>query len=113
MERQITISVIYHHDIKITVPKFYKSILQDEYIAIMDDDNVVCTYEGPTFNNVEHGTTNAFKHRIERAYNNWTEITEQEFMDHYENYLQTLSLKPQLIEKPEHPGNEIIKNSIK
>lgn len=113
MKNQITIKVTYHHDLKISVPKFYKSLLEDEYIGILDDDNIISTYVGPTYNNVEHATSEVAKYKIERALNTWNEITEQEFMDHYEGYLKTLTLKPTLVEVEEHPGNEIIKNSIK
>lgn len=110
----ITIPIHYTHELKIECPLFFRSILKDEHLAIFGDDNVVSTYEGPTFNTVEHGTVEVFKHRIERAYNNWDKITEEEFMEYYEHYLTTLSFKPQLVEvQAVHPGYEIIKNSIK
>lgn len=87
-------------DIEISVPMFKKK--NDDwqyYVAILNDKTgiSITLSEETGYFNITHSPPHAMDHSIIPALN-WEDISEEEFLEAHEKALQSLSLKPQLVE---------------
>ena len=114
---KIKLTVKHETEINIELPIFYKRPTEgfkvDEYLGVLDDDHVINLYIGDSYESLNHATVENYKEKITEAVTKWNRITEFEFMEAYEHYVSHLSLKPILVDKPQHPGYKAIENSIK
>lgn len=102
------------HEIEITIPFFRKRIEHgfSEYLAMLTEGHV------NTISQSEHSQMIGIQPKwvkegdIVKAFREWEEITEEEFLNAHKSALSSLSLEPTLVSVPAADPNDIAQVNI-
>jgi predicted nucleic acid-binding OB-fold protein len=98
MTLKSTIKVSQEIELNIETPAFFKAIHSSSAIAIIDEDNIYKVSHFDTYSSIQNGTSESMKSDLSYAVEE-NRITEDEFLNLYNEARKMTDLNPSLILK--------------
>lgn len=83
-------------EVEITVPCFFRSQDEKDYIGVLDENTVVHIYDSGTYKSLTHSELWIKKHEVTKAWFEYHSCTEAEFLTKYDEVIESISLHPKL-----------------
>lgn len=86
-------------DIDIPVPAFFRNKSETDYIGLLDQKTLVTIYNNGDLTivkNQDFTNSDSAKREILDAYNHYGSCTETEFLEKYDQVIESISLHPKL-----------------
>lgn len=112
---ETTITHTEKRTLKVNTPAFWKNptSVYDEYIAVLDEKTfikILTLWSGESLM-IDHGTVERNTGNILKAQSDWNIITEQEFMQVYDDAWESMRLQPKMFSIGEEK-EEAIKQAV-
>lgn len=92
----VTIEKTQTEQIELQVPCFFRDKAEKNYVGVLDEKTVVAIYKSGTLTIIKNGTLNILFVDLREAYQHFHSCTETEFMEKYDQVVESISLHPKL-----------------
>lgn len=94
---QIKIKQQTEKTIDLELPAFFGSEDHETFIGVINEDTVIKIQNRKNYKVIQNCSTWLMSDDIATAYRDWISISETEFLEVHESFLQSLSLMPKMI----------------
>lgn len=84
-------------EVEVDLPAFWGNNDHTEFLAVINEETVIHIKRWEGYKLIQSATVSVKGDAITDAYQNWISISETEFLEVHESFLQSLSLMPKMI----------------
>lgn len=92
----VTIEKTQTEEIELQVPCFFRDKAEKNYVGVLDEKTVVVVYKSENFTIIKNSTPDVLSLDLKEAYSKFHSCTETEFMEKYDQVVESISLHPKL-----------------